>query len=276
VHHLVFNRLNPFVETKLIRDCYSCRKGKGTGDGIARLDRHIRSVTRNFTEDAYVLKLDIQGYFMSIDRRRLWDIVEKLTREAHNKGMLERYEETAYLLHKIIFNNPTDGCFFKSPRRLWDGLPQSKSLFYSKENCGLPIGNLTSQMFSNVYLYEFDNWVKRDLKIEHYGRYVDDFYVPHKDKKVLIDVKNRITEFLKERYGLVVHPNKIYLQHLNHGVTFLGVHLMPYRKYIRHRSLAAIRYHLHLADKSLRDRVENTPDFKELCLHRSRFNVSIR
>ena len=272
VHHLIFNRINPIVERQLISDCYSCRKGLGTAFGVERLQHHMRSVTNNHTREAYVLKLDIQGYFMSIDRRILWETVSQMLRKANNKGQLARYEETMYLLHKVIFNDPTEECRFKSSPKSWNDLPESKSLFHSEECCGLPIGNLTSQLFSNIYLQGFDNWVKRDLKMKHYGRYVDDFYVLHNDKSVLIEIKDRMTEYLKENYGLVVHPNKIYLQDINHGVTFLGAHIKPHRKYIRHRSLGVIRHNLRMVDHSIQERKGEILDNNELYVLRSRFN----
>lgn len=93
------------------------------------------------------------------------------------------YDLIYYLAKVIIFNDPTKNYHMKGSKADWEGLPPNKSLFYSKEGCGLPIGNLTSQLFSNVYMSDFDNHVKRELKIKHYGRYVDDFYLIDTDKK---------------------------------------------------------------------------------------------
>lgn len=270
VHHLIFNRINTLFERKLIRDCYSCRVGMGTSYGIERIQHHMRSVTNNHTRGAYVLKLDIQGYFMSINRQVLYDKVEKIILKAQNRGM-ERLDEMLFLLREIIFNDPTDGCRVKGNRKEWRGLPNSKSLFHSPPNCGLPIGNLTSQMFSNVYMADFDNYVKRELKMKHYGRYVDDFYFMHQDKQVLLDVRDHVTAYLKENYSLTVHPKKIYLQDVSHGVTFLGAHVKPYRRYVRHRTLGAIRTNLGSTDRGLRAHARSA-DNERLSLLRSKFN----
>ena len=161
----------------------------------------------------------------------------------------------------------------KGSRDKWEGLPPSKSLFNSPEGCGLPIGNLTSQMFSNIYLADFDHYVKRTLKMKHYGRYVDDFYFMHNSKERLLEVKNTVTEYLKERYCLTVHPLKIYMQDVRHGVTFLGVHVKPYRNYVKKRTLGQIRNNLRIADHQLAklDRTKE-PDARKIDDMRSRFN----
>ncbi len=232
VHHLVFNRINSLVERKLIRDCYSCRTGLGTSDGVERLGHHIRSVTNNHTREAWVLKLDIKGYFMSINRQLLWERVEKILTDAKNKGRGSRIDETLYLLRLVIFNDPTRNCVIKGDPKDWAGLPPSKSLFHSPPGCGLPVGNLTSQLFSNIYLSDFDNWVKRELKMKHYGRYVDDFFFLHRRKEVLLDVRDRVSDYLTNTCGLTVHPDKVYLQKVEQGVTFLGAHHQaPYARF---------------------------------------------
>jgi hypothetical protein len=270
VHHLIYNYVDPLFERKLIRDCYSCRKGFGTSDGIERIGRHIRAVTNNHTTSAWVLKLDIQGYFMSIDRGLLFRKVEKTVRS----GGLDREltDMVMFLLREIIFNDPAADCTMKSDRGQWSDLPPSKSLFHSPEGCGLPIGNLTSQMFSNLYLAEFDHFVKRELKMQHYGRYVDDLFFLHPDRYLLLHVRDRVTEYLKENYGLTVHPKKIYLQPLEHGVVFLGAHIKPHRMYVRRRTLGQMRTAIREADRRLLQHGEEIPDVKLLCDLRSLVN----
>ncbi len=136
----------------------------------------------------------------------------------------------------MILNDPTKGCIVKGKKSAWKGLPQSKSLFHAKANCGLPIGNLTSQLFGNIYLNEFDHWVKRELKINCYGRYVDDFILMHESKEYLKSLVPRIKVFLKEHLKLLLHPGKIYLQHFSKGVHFLGSVIKPHRIYIGNRA----------------------------------------
>lgn len=223
VHHLLFNYLSPIFEKKFIYDSYSCRKGKGTHFGVKRLDHHIKSCSYNYTRPCYVLKLDISGYFMSINRQLLFDMVMKEVSksEIQNKRLVE------YLLKQVIFNEPTRGCRIKGSIEDWKELPDSKSLFHSPKGCGLPIGNLTSQLFSNIYLSPLDEFVKRELNITHYGRYVDDFYLVSNEKQILLKAIPRIREFLCSSLKLNLHPHKIYLQECRKGVRFLGRYIKP-------------------------------------------------
>ena len=195
------------IEKDFIDDSFSCRVGKGTLYGIGRLERAMRESSADYTRESWVLKLDIAGYFMNINRQKLYDIVSShpalalcpLTPESFSSPplhipsfetssacppfSLERRKTLHYLLSQIIFNDPTRGCRIKGSRSDWDGLPHSKSLFWSPPGCGLPIGNLTSQLFSNIYLDKLDHFVTDGLGFQYYGRYVDDFYLVDKDKK---------------------------------------------------------------------------------------------
>jgi len=135
-----------------------------------------------------------------------------------------------------IFNDPTDNCIKKSSTKKWKGLPQSKSLFHSPSGSGLPIGNLTSQIIANFYMDKFDHFIKHDLGIKYYGRYVDDFVIVHEDKEYLIRLIDIIRTFLKAELRLTIHPKKIYLQHYSKGVPFLGTYIKPNRIYIGKRT----------------------------------------
>ena len=143
-----------------------------------------------------------------------------------------------YLIKKTIFNDPTKNCIIKGKKSDWDDLPKSKSLFYAKKDCGLPIGNLTSQLFANIYLNDFDHYVKNNLGIRYYGRYVDDFILIHRDADYLKFLIPFIREYLSENLQLELHPNKIYFQSYEKGVKFLGAVIMPYRIYIANRTKA--------------------------------------
>lgn len=243
VHHLLFNYINPVFDKTFIDDCYSCRKGRGTLYGVRRLERHIRSCSLNYTRNCYVLKLDLQGYFMNIDRKILYDEIMRTMRKAGGRKNAEGvcwkdtypYEVAMYLLPLIVFNDPTKGCWRKGEWKGWDTLPHSKSLFYSKEGCGLPIGNLTSQLFSNIYLNCFDHFVKRELKIKHYGRYVDDFYLVHANDRYLLGLIPVMRDFLRERLGATLHPDKVMLVRYDQGLSFLGSYVKPFRRYLTPR-----------------------------------------
>ena len=243
VHHLLYRYLVPVFEPLFIHDSYACRKEKGTLFGIQRLEHHIRSVSGNYTRPCYVLKMDLSGYFMSIDRQRLFDIIVRTLRV---KGCCEdeRYEVMEYLLRKVTFNEPTLNCRKKSADSLWTGLPRSKSLFHSPKGCGLPIGNLTSQLFSNIYLNEFDQYVKRTLRCRHYGRYVDDFYVVDSSREHLLSLVSPMRDFLWQRLSLTLHPRKMYLQEQRKGAHFLGSFVRSRRRSPSHRTRRAIRENL--------------------------------
>ena len=137
------------------------------------------------------------------------------------------------LCHKILINNPAKNCLIKGSRSHWDDLPPDKSLFHSAPCCGLPIGNLTSQIFANVYLNVFDHYMKHTLGVRFYGRYTDDFVLVHQDREHLASLIPRIEVFLKTQLGLTLHPRKQYLEHYANSVLFLGsiiTRLWPFLK----------------------------------------------
>lgn len=237
VHHLLYNWLMPLFEPIFIYDSYSCREGKGTLFGIERLEHHIRSCSDNYRKECYVLKMDIEGYFMNIDRRILFDKVTSYLTGLNMSGRIHFDMKLAvYLLRLVIFNHPVKGCFRKGRVSDWNDLPPTKSLFNSPEGCGLPIGNLTSQLFSNIYLSALDEYVKRTLGCRHYGRYVDDFYIVGTSSSDLMKMVPLIRNFLEEELSLRLHPRKVKLLSVYKGVPFLGAIIKPYQRYISHRT----------------------------------------
>ena len=233
VHHLIIGKLNHLFEKQFIHDSYSCRVGKGTHFGIQRIDKFIRQCSANYTKDCYILKLDLQGFFMSISKNILFAKIEQFINEKYqstDKDLILK------LCKQVIFNDPTKNCIIKGNKSDWNALPSTKSLFHSKPNCGLPIGNLTSQVFANFYMDSFDHFVKHDLKIRYYGRYVDDFVIVHEDKGYLKKVIPILSEYLQTVLQVTIHPKKIYLQHNSKGVKFLGTVIKPNRIYIANRT----------------------------------------
>ena len=233
VHHLIIGKLNHLFEKQFINDSYSCRVSKGTHYGIGRINKFIHQCSGNYTKDCYILKLDLQGFFMSINKNILFEKLEYFIRQKYHSADIELIIE---LCKKTIFNNPPQSCIIKGQRIDWDDLPVTKSLFHSKSNCGLPIGNLTSQVFANFYLDSFDHYIKHDLKIRYYGRYVDDFVIVHENKKYLRELIPILSNFPLSTLHLVIHPKKIYLQHYSKGVKFLGTVILPNRIYIANRT----------------------------------------
>jgi len=244
VHHLLIRKLNPLFERLFIYDSYACRTGKGTHFGVRRVDRFIRRCSRNYTQDCHILKLDIQSFFMSIHKDILWD---GLAAFIDGRYVAPDRPLVRDLCRTVIDNDPTRHCLIKGQTRDWRGLPPAKSLFHGPPRRGLPIGNLTSQIFANFYLNTFDHFVKHDLGVRYYGRYVDDFVLVHPDRAFLQAALPRIRDFLAAHLQLTLHPQKIYLQHYSKGVKFLGTVIRPGRIYIARRAkgnfYAAIQRH---------------------------------
>lgn len=229
VHHLLYNLSYDWWDKRLIYDSYSCRVDKGTLFGIMRLKHYIHSASRDYTREAYVMKLDLKGYFMSMPRELLYKrVVWGLNRQYVDNAVLEDFLK--YVWKEIIFDDPTREVFIRGKHKDWRYLPKSKSLFCQPEGRGIVIGNLSSQMLSNILLDALDRYVKFELGYKRYGRYVDDFFfVVTKDElpQLKRDVK-KIEKFLAEKLGLTLHPNKRYLQEVHKGVEFLGVMIYPY------------------------------------------------
>ena len=144
--------------------------GKGTHYGIKRITNFIKKCSENYTKDCYILKLDIQGFFLTINKDILYDRLDEFVSSA------DQHRDLSLILSlckKIIYNDPTDSCIVKGKKADWEDLPKSKSLFHNRRKCGLPIGNLTSQIFANFYLNAFDHFILDVLHIKYYGRYMD-------------------------------------------------------------------------------------------------------
>lgn len=252
VHHWLINKLNPLFENWFIENSYACREGKGTHYGIQQADRFIKECSENYTKTCYLLKLDIQGFFMHINRKTLYTRLTQFINEHYrenDKGLVLE------ITRKIIFNQPTEHCIIKGRKADWEGLPKNKSLFHSPPDCGLPIGNLTSQVFANFYLHPLDIFITEDLGINYYGRYVDDFIIVHYDKDYLKSLIAKISNFLDSMLQLSLHPKKIYLQQYNKGLKFLGTVIKPNRIYIANRTkgnfYSAIQQHNKLIEHQI-------------------------
>lgn len=234
IHHLFVNRMNDIFEKEFIDDSYSCRVGKGTLYGIRRCYECMKDCSDNFTKDCYIFKGDLKGFFMSIDKRKLYEVIYNLLLKKYEKGSKE-LEWMAWVLKLIIFNMPQRNCIKKQSDNHWKDLPKDKSLFYCDENHGIPIGNLTSQIFANLLMSEFDHYIKDFLHIEYYGRYVDDFFIIMKDKEKLKEI-TRLIKIKLNSMGVLLHPKKHYLQHYSKGVQFIGGIIKPNRTYISNRT----------------------------------------
>ena len=234
VHHLIARRIYPLLEKQFLTDSYSTQKGKGTLFGVKRVEQHIWDCSRGYTRDCWIMKLDIRGFFMSIDKEILYQQAADF--------LIGRYrgcdiDLLLYMLRKTIFNRPEMNCIRKMPPRRWKDLPPNKSLFCTDGMHGLPIGNLTSQLLALLYLDPLDHLITEQWGFAYYGRYVDDMVIVDESKARLLDLKRKIETWLCGR-GLSLHPNKTYLQHCAKGVRFVGSVIKPGRKYIASRTFA--------------------------------------
>jgi len=250
IHHFLYALQAPWWDAHFIYDSYSCRVGKGTLMGIYRAQRMMQQVTRNFTQDAIVSKMDVSGCFMSFPRKGLlgrveWGLERQFAEVMDDPMGRQLYYICKYLWGKVLLDDPTKKAWRRGPRWHWDPkvLPTRKSLFCQPEGYGLPIGNVTSQLASNIYLDKLDRFVKFNLGYKYYGRYVDDFLrmVSIREKsKLLADVK-KIEEFLKSEMGLTLHPDKKYCQSVYKGVSFIGARIYPHSVYPSDRLQARFR-----------------------------------
>lgn len=249
VHHLYYNYTHELFERTFIQDTYSCIPGRGTHYGIERMEQHIRQESHNWQRPCYALKIDIRGYFMHINRRRLLDIatasLTKMADHQANGGMkwhdVIDMDFILWLTHEIVLLDPTDGCRHVGNPSEWDDVDASKLMANAPADCGMPIGNLTSQLFSNVYMNPFDQMVKRLQHFLHYGRYVDDSATVCFDRQRLTDAIPLMRDFLKDELCLDMHMGKTQIIDVRYGVEFLGAFIKPYRTYICNRSLSRIR-----------------------------------
>jgi RNA-directed DNA polymerase len=207
VHHALYQVIEPIFDHGFIYDSYACRRGKGNHQAMKRLQTFLRR-----PGTACALKGDISKYFASINQQILFQLIKKKIADP----------KVLALLQIIIFS-------YQNPVRQDPNNPK-----------GIPIGNLTSQLFANIYLNELDHYVKQILKRKYYLRYVDDFIILGESKNDLKRVYQAITQFLKDRLGLELHPKKVRIFPTRLGVDFVGYVVFP--DHIRLRSKNVRRF----------------------------------
>ncbi len=253
VSHVLFMMLSPIFERYFIFDSHSCRVGKGTLEGIGRLEHHIRGVTDNYRHEAWCLNFDIRGYFMSIVRSRLYDIIwETLSRNMAKHPDAVDYDFADYLISTFLSRDPLDGCVYHGDSRLIRLVQPGKSLRDQAPGVGVPIGDVINQLNSNIYLNPFDHYIKRTLHIRYYDRYVDDGKLLHRDRAYLEECRDRCGEFLDKRLCLKLHPNKTTITSLYDTTYFLGAAILPYRRYAKNDSLARFRAYVEGVESALK------------------------
>lgn len=217
VHHAICNILEPIFDKNFIYDSFANRKGKGTLKALKRFDHFKSKVSRNNTRACFVLKADIKHYFDEVNHDVLLSILQRKIKD----------EQLISLIIKVLKNH--------------------------SDKVGMPIGNMTSQFFANVYLNELDQYVKHELRAKHYIRYVDDFVILSNDRVYLESCKGRVDQFLKKKLMLELHTTKSKIIKLSEGVPFLGFRNFPFHRLLRKANILNAKRQL------------SNPDYDNLC-----------
>jgi hypothetical protein len=241
VHHLLYNRIAPRFHARFIAASCACIPGRGTLYAGKRLEHDVRSVTANWSRPAFYLKCDLANFFVAIDKVVLF---EQLRRQVSEAWWLE-------LARLVLFHDPRENVDVRSTSRLLALVPPHKSLFNAPDNTGLPIGNLSSQFFANVYLDDLDQFVKHRIGARRYVRYVDDFVLLHESAQWLDQALHAVEGFLP-CIGARLNPRKTILQPIDRGIDFVGHVIKPWRRTTRPRTVAtALRRLEHVAAEDL-------------------------
>ena len=243
VHHLLVSALEPYYERTFIFASFACRKNKGLMRAVLHTQRLVRSVSHNGTSPAYYGQFDVRSFFTSIDKEILFDIVDTMIR---SKISPRNREATRWLAKTLIFHDPTSNYQIKGAHSLLREVPKHKSLFGCPKGKGLPIGNLTSQFFANVYLNELDQYVKRVLKVKYYIRYVDDIVVFSNDMKEIRQWRVQIDKFLTRKLKLRLHADKDVIKPVFAGLDFVGYIIFPDHLLTRNQIVKNLKTRLYL------------------------------
>ena len=227
VHHAIVNILEPIYEPRFISDNYANRLNKGTIPALQRFDKFKRKVSGNgklvhyaLTNNmikGYVFKADIKKFFDSIDQSKMIEILKRKIKD----------HKLIWLVIKILKN-------------------------FDDKKKGMPLGNMTSQFFANVYLNDLDQFVKKRLGMKYYLRYVDDFLILHRSKETLEDCKEKIEKYIKS-LRLELHPDKSKIFPLYHGVNFLGFKIFYFYKRARKRNVNHFKSRLEVLKGSYKN-----------------------
>jgi len=231
VHQTIVSAIEPQFEKRFIFNSYSCRVGKGTHAGVERLRLFLRQESCNSTRKVYALKCDVRQFFASIDHEVLMRLIEKRVGG----------EQALELMRTVILSH---------------GAETGK---------GIPLGNVTSQLFANIYLHELDWFMKQTLGIKHYLRYCDDFVIVSTDKAYLESLVEPIRKFFDVHLKLELHPHKVSIRSWHQGIDFLGYILRPYATTIRTKTKRRMLKRIN---------ENNSSSYLGICTHANEFNLS--
>ena len=223
VQHFYMKEIEDILDEELVDGCCSCRKQRGTDYALKLLKKYLVETSKYGKEDCFFLKIDLSGYFMSIDRKQVGEKFSKLISEKYNG----KHKELLLYLTPLIFeNNPALNCKYKCDENMREQVPERRKM-KKDSKYGMAIGNLTAQPGSNLNLSDLDKYIIKNLKSEKYIRYVDDIVIISKEKNRLINSISLIKEKLKETHQ-EINKKKTKLDTAYHGVSFLGKVSYPY------------------------------------------------
>ena len=199
LHHAIIRVIEPLFDSRFVFDSYACRNKRGAHAALERLHQFGWKLSQNNTKTVWVLKCDVKNFFNSIDHMMLKNL---LARRIQDPRVLN-------LLHIIIDS------------------------FHKETGKGLPLGNLTSQLFANIYLNELDQFIKMNLRAKYYKRYCDDFIILDRDRELLLSYIGEISDFLSINLNMELHPKKVSVKKYHQGVDFLGFVCFPYHRILR-------------------------------------------
>lgn len=240
VQHLYVRFLEEFLDKKLIFDSYACRKNKWTLNASNRLNYFLKSISNNNFQSAYYLKLDISWFFMSINKKILFELILRYINKLNVNNVVR--DQLVYLSNIIIFYNPIWNYIYRWDPKLLELVPKRKSLFHSCPNNWIPIWNLSSQFFANIYLNELDKFIKHKLKVKYYLRYVDDFVILWNDKKKLFSYIKIVDEYLNEKLDLKLNHKKTILENISYWVKFVWYIHINWKKIAFKKHLNKLEY----------------------------------
>lgn len=238
VHHAIYQIIEPTFNKIFIFDSFANRKNKGSHKAIKRLQFFIKK-TKNKSSKVYCLKCDISKCFPSVNKGILLKLIEKRIKNP----------DIIWLIEEILNSFQTSGQF--------DHLFKPNSPFRKYKNKGIPIGNLTSQLFVNIYLDPLDKFIKHQIKAKYYLRYVDDFIILHPSKKFLHQILEKIEKWLNSNLYMELHPKKRTIFSIDKGIDFLGFVVFERHCFLRKSNKEKFRKNLKIMKKLyLEDKID--------------------
>lgn len=276
VHHYIAYRLEPLFENVLNPRTFNCRRGKGQLYGVKQLYQDIYNCSNGYKNDCWIEKLDLKGFFMSINKEMLYLLIDSFV--VHNYVGPDK-EDLRFLCKVSILHQPQLDCEKRSSQTLFNLLPDHKTLFRNKPGHGVAIGNLFVQLFANYLLNVIDWYIEIVLSIPYHGRYVDDIYMVHESKEVLTSAVPLIRKQLSN-IGLSLNENKFYLQYYKNGVRFTGSVIKPGRIYTAkytvkklYKAIGYINNNSNECPHRLQRNIESANSYFGLLTHTSSYGI---